>query len=39
MTLICKYWDKYKGIRRPKCSGGKGCKMCWAIYNSVNGVD
>jgi len=28
----CKSIKKYNGIRKPKCSKGKGCQDCWQIY-------
>lgn len=24
--------EAYKGVRRPKCLGGKGCLECWKKY-------
>lgn len=30
--------SNYMGLQAPKCNAGKGCKVCWDIYNSVNGV-
>ena len=32
LAKLCKSWKRYMGFRPPRCSGGKGCKMCWAIY-------
>lgn len=28
----CGHSKRYKGIRAPKCNGGKGCKTCWTKY-------
>lgn len=30
----CQSVRQYKGIRKPTCNGGIGCKACWAIYNA-----
>jgi hypothetical protein len=30
----CKSWRKYKGLREPKCVGGKGCRTCWKKYRA-----
>jgi hypothetical protein len=32
MIKQCKN-KKYKGMRPPKCNGGKGCETCWKAYN------
>lgn len=29
----CKNASRYKGIRRPKCNGGKPCKASMTKYN------
>lgn len=29
----------YKGILPPTCCNGGGCQKCWAIFNTVNGLD
>lgn len=31
----CKGFDKYKGIRKPTCGNGEGCKACFAKYQEV----
>lgn len=23
---------RYKGLRKPKCSGGVGCEACWEVF-------
>lgn len=32
MILKCSNWKRYKGIKKPRCSGGSGCKFCWTIF-------
>lgn len=31
----CKSFKTYKGLYKPRCNGGKGCKYCWDLYNKV----
>ena len=28
-------WDRYKGLRKPRCCEGRGCQTCWLIYQGV----
>jgi len=29
---MCKNYKRYKGIRVPRCNGGKGCLKCWEKF-------
>ncbi len=35
LKTFCKTWKKYKGVRRPQCCGGMGCRCCWLIYEQA----
>jgi hypothetical protein len=28
----CRFYKKYKGLKRPKCNKGFGCESCWDKY-------
>jgi hypothetical protein len=28
----CKSVNRYKGILKPRCNGGRGCDACWLKY-------
>jgi hypothetical protein len=30
----CRHAKEYKGIRQPRCNGGKGCDICNAIFRA-----
>lgn len=32
--MTCSYAHKYKGLRKPRCNSGKGCKKCREIYRA-----
>jgi hypothetical protein len=36
LSYKCKSYKRYNGLRTPKCSGGKGCRVCWNIYYAKN---
>lgn len=33
----CKSHRRYKGVKIPKCDGGRGCDACWETYFAKNG--
>ena len=35
LKIKCKGADRYKGVRRPTCNGGKGCQTCITIYQNA----
>lgn len=35
LKLKCKYADKYKGTRKPRCNNGNPCQACLAKYAEV----
>jgi len=35
MITKSKSCSRYKGLRKPRCNGGSGCKLCWAKYDFV----
>lgn len=32
----CKNSKRYKGLRRPRCNGGRPCKACRVKFNEQN---
>jgi len=35
LKIKCKGADRYRGVRRPTCNGGKGCQTCVTIYQNA----
>jgi hypothetical protein len=35
LKIKCKGADRYQGVRRPTCNGGKGCETCLKIYQDA----
>jgi len=36
-VIECKSYRRYKGLRKPRCNDGKGCKKCNEKYRQAKG--
>ena len=35
LKIKCRGADRYHGVRRPTCNGGKGCETCLKLYQDA----